>query len=167
MVKKDVRPFCVPDGIDIEEMIASSLRQRSKKKEKINGFWFYLTLRKHQLKDDDEIDMSRAAILSKINLEWRDMTGKERERLKSIAKGEPQCPGLRLPNPVLQILMEDPLAEEKAENEAKIEEVRNHFWEVASVADVLLTIDNYDQIIQMKEEFMGLRQKLDKLIRLL
>ena len=31
--------------------------------------------------------------------------------------------------------MEDPLAEEKAENEAKIEEVRNHFWEVASVAD--------------------------------
>ena len=30
--------------------------------------------------------------------------------------------------------MEDPLAEEKAENEAKIEEVRNHFWEVASVA---------------------------------
>ena len=86
MVKKDVRPFCVPDGIDIEEMIASSLRQRSKKKEKINGFWFYLTLRKHQLKDDDEIDMSRAAILSKINLEWRNMAGKERERLKSIAK---------------------------------------------------------------------------------
>ena len=86
MVKKDVRPFCVPDGIDIEEMIASSLRQRSKKKEKINGFWFYLTLRKHQLKDDDDIDMSRAAILSKINLEWRNMAGKERERYKSIAK---------------------------------------------------------------------------------
>jgi exoribonuclease II len=86
MVKKDVRPFCVPDGIDIEELIASSLRQRSKKKEKINGFWFYLTLRKHQLKDDDEIDMSRAAILSKINLEWRNMAGKERERYKSIAK---------------------------------------------------------------------------------
>ena len=86
MVKKDVRPFCVPDGIDIEEMIASSLRQRSKKKEKINGFWFYLTLRKHQLKDNDEIDMSRAAILSKINLEWRNMAGKERERYKSIAK---------------------------------------------------------------------------------
>ena len=86
MVKKDVRPFCVPDGIDIEELIASSLRQRSKKKEKINGFWFYLTLRKHQLKDDEEIDMSRAAILSKINLEWRNMAGKERERYKSIAK---------------------------------------------------------------------------------
>ena len=86
MVKKDVRPFCVPDGIDIEELIASSLRQRSKKKEKINGFWFYLTLRKHQLKDNDEIDMSRAAILSKINLEWRNMAGKERERYKSIAK---------------------------------------------------------------------------------
>ena len=86
MVKKDVRPFCVPDGMDIEELIASSLRQRSKKKEKINGFWFYLTLRKHQLKDDDEIDMSRAAILSKINLEWRNMAGKERERYKSIAK---------------------------------------------------------------------------------
>ena len=86
MVKKDVRPFCIPDGIDIEELIASSLRQRSKKKEKINGFWFYLTLRKHQLKDDDEIDMSRAAILSKINLEWRNMAGKERERYKSIAK---------------------------------------------------------------------------------
>ena len=86
MVKKDVRPFCVPDGIDIEELIASSLRQRSKKKEKINGFWFYLTLRKHQLKDDDEIDMSRATILSKINLEWRNMAGKERERYKSIAK---------------------------------------------------------------------------------
>lgn len=83
MVKKNV---CIPDGIDIEEMIASSLRQRSKKKEKINGFWFYLTLRKHQLKDDDEIDMSRAAILSKINLEWRNMAGKERERYKSIAK---------------------------------------------------------------------------------
>ena len=86
MVKKDVRPFCVPDGMDIEELIASSLRQRSKKKEKINGFWFYLTLRKHQLKDDEEIDMSRAAILSKINLEWRNMAGKERERYKSIAK---------------------------------------------------------------------------------
>ena len=86
MVKKDVRPFCIPDGIDIDELIASSLRQRSKKKEKINGFWFYLTLRKHQLKDDDEIDMSRAAILSKINLEWRNMAGKERERYKSIAK---------------------------------------------------------------------------------
>ena len=83
MVKKNV---CIPDGIDIEEMIASSLRQRSKKKEKTNGFWFYLTLRKHQLKDDDEIDMSRAAILSKINLEWRNMAGKERERYKSIAK---------------------------------------------------------------------------------
>ena len=86
MVKKDVRPFCVPDGMDIEELIASSLRQRSKKKEKINGFWFYLTLRKHQLKDDEEIDMSRAAILSKINLEWKNMAGKERERYKSIAK---------------------------------------------------------------------------------
>jgi exoribonuclease II len=86
MVKKDVRPFCVPDGIDIEEIIASSLRQKIKKKEKINGFWFYLKLRKHQLQDDDEIDLSRAAILSKINLEWRSMTEKERNRYKSIAK---------------------------------------------------------------------------------
>ena len=86
MVKKDVRPFCVPDGIDIEEIIASSLRQKIKKKEKINGFWFYLQLRKHQLRDDDEIELSRAAILSKINLEWRSMTEKERNRYKSIAK---------------------------------------------------------------------------------
>merc|ERR1711936_1210476 len=114
-----------------------------KKKEKINGFWFYLTLRKHQLKDDNEIDLSRAAILSKINLEWRNMAGKERERYKSIAKGEPQFPGLRLPNPVLQILMEDPLAEE---NEAKIEEVRNHLLKVTSMVEGLLTIDRYDQI---------------------
>ena len=83
MVKQNV---CIPDGIDIEEMIASIFRQRSKKKEKINGFWFYLTLRKHQLKDDNEIDLSRTAILSKINLEWRNMAGKERERYKSIAK---------------------------------------------------------------------------------
>ena len=81
-----VKNVCIPDGIDIEELIASSLRQKSKKKEKINGFWFYLKLRKHQLKDDVEIDLTRAGFLQKINVEWRDLTRKERERYKSIAK---------------------------------------------------------------------------------
>ena len=45
-------------------------------------------------------------------------------------------------------------------------QIENSFWDYPTFI-VLLTIDNYDQIIQMKEEFMGLRQKLDKLIRLL
>ena len=68
-------------------------------------------------------------------------------------RGEPQYPGLRLPNPELQILMEDPLAEE---NEAKIEEVRNHLLKVASMVEGLLTIDRYDQINQKIEELIGL-----------
>ena len=68
-------------------------------------------------------------------------------------RGEPQFPGLRLPNPVLQILMEDPLAEEK---EAKIEEVRNHLLKVASMVKGLLTSDRCHQINQKIEELVGL-----------
>jgi hypothetical protein len=60
---------------------------------------------------------------------------------------------LRLPNPELQILMEDPLAEE---NEAKIEEVRNHLLKVASMVKGLLTIDRCHQINQKIEELIGL-----------
>ena len=86
MAKSSLRPYYIPDGIDIEEIIALSFREKKKKKEKINGFWFFLTLRKHQLKDDEEFDLSRADFLSKINLEWRGLSTNERERYKSIAK---------------------------------------------------------------------------------
>merc|ERR1711862_260015 len=178
MAKSSLRPYYIPDGIDIEEIIASSLREKKKKKEKINGFWFFLTLRKHQLKYDEEFDLSRADFLSKINLEWRGLSTNERERYKSIAKGEPQHRGLMLPNPIMQSLSEDPYAEE---NEEKIDEVRSlleevasnlqeegsTLKEVASMAKGLLSSGCFKQISEIKEEVFCLTKKLEKLISLL
>ena len=94
--------------------------------------------------------------LSILNFFWKTILQKKFQLIKNLVffnRGEPQFPGLRLPNPVLQILMEDPLAEE---NEAKIEEVRNHLLKVASMVEGLLTIDRYDQINQKIEELIGL-----------
>ena len=78
--------FFVPEGFDIEAFIDSGPRPKKNKKGKINGFYFYLGLRKHQLKDIDDVVMDKNQLLSKIDSEWRAMSTREKNRLKSIAR---------------------------------------------------------------------------------
>merc|ERR1711874_183478 len=65
----------------------------------------------------------------------------EKDRFKSIARGEEPHPGMMPPNQILQDIREDPLAEEEAveeakfqAEEAKIEEVEKNLKMVASIA---------------------------------
>jgi len=135
-----VRLF-VPAGLDIEAFINSGLWPKKNKKGKINGFYFFLELRKHQLEGIDDVVKDKNQFLSKIDSEWRALTTHEKDRFKSIARGEEPHPGMMPPNQILQDIREDPLAEEEAveeakfqAEEAKIEEVEKNLKMVASIA---------------------------------
>ena len=86
MSPNDFLRLFVPAGFDIEAFIDSCPRPKKNKKGKINGFYFFLELRKHQLKDVDDVVTDKNKFLSKIDSEWRALTTHEKDRFKSIAR---------------------------------------------------------------------------------
>ena len=86
MSPKDFLRFFVPEGFDIEAFIDSAPRPKKNKKGKINGFYFFLGLRKHQLKEVDDVVKDKNQFLSKIDSEWRALSTHEKNRFKSIAR---------------------------------------------------------------------------------
>ena len=82
MSKNGIQRFLIPEGFDIEQIIVSNIRPKKKKKEKINAFRFFFLIRKHQLKDVDEIAEDKNQLLSKIDAEWRGLTEVQRKVIK-------------------------------------------------------------------------------------
>ena len=82
MSKNGIQRLLIPEGFDIEQIIVSNIRPKKKKKEKINAFRFFFLIRKHQLKDVDEIAEDKNQLLSKIDAEWRGLTEVQRKVIK-------------------------------------------------------------------------------------